>query len=159
MRRQAGFSLLEVMIAGVVTALGLAGTAALLTFSLAQTSAARDVTIAGQLARQLSETIRLTPAAEDSYFGPPAASPPACEGAANCTPAEFAAASLARWAARVTRTLPGGSGLACRDATPEDGTAAAPACDGAGPLVVKLFWTDPGADSLPRRFALQVPGT
>ena len=36
----------------------------------------------------------------------------------------------------------------CRDATPDDGTASAPACDDAGNmLAIKVFWTERGVPS------------
>ena len=41
--------------------------------------------------------------------------------------------------------MPGGSGVVCIDNTPDDGTPAAPGCDGIGTMmVVKVFWTEKG---------------
>lgn len=138
---QLGFSLLEVMIAGVVTVLGLGGTAALLVISLAQTSSARDRAIAGSLAGEAGALVRLVESA-DSFLAPPPASYPSCTNGAACTPAQFAAAAHGRWHERVRARLPGGAGVVCRDSTPADGQAGEPACDGAPPLVAKLFWRD-----------------
>jgi hypothetical protein len=118
------------MIAGLVSALGLAGTAALLLISMAQTSAARDRTIAEGLATNLSESIQLSPGDWDTEY----------DG----------------WRDQVAQSLPGGAGLACRDATPGDGTPGNPACDKTGPLVIKLFWDDL-ANQSDMRHVLVVP--
>ena len=157
MHRQAGFSLLEVMIAGVVTALGLAGTAALLLTSLAQTSAAQDRTMAGMLARHGADLLRLsaTPAAVTAPTGP---APESCVSPGACSPAGFAAHNRRHWDRLVALHLPEGHGLICNDASPRDGSLDAPACDGSGPLVIKLFWTDTGATPPAQRLTLAVPG-
>ena len=142
--RQQGFSLLEVMIAGLVSALGLAGTAALLLFSLAQTSAARDRTVAARMTADLAEIMLIAPAAWQD------ASHPSELGAG------FASHELAAWQLRINATLPGGQGLVCRDGTPFDGSPALPACDDAGAWVVKVFWKR-SDNGLWRRSVLAVP--
>jgi hypothetical protein len=47
-----------------------------------------------------------------------------------------------RWQFELEKNLPGAAALVCRDGTPDDGRAGEPACDGAGPAVVKVFWAD-----------------
>ena len=43
---------------------------------------------------------------------------------------------------------PGGSGVVCLDATPDDGSTGSSACDGAGTmLAVKVFWSERGVAS------------
>lgn len=77
-------------------------------------------------------------------------------GAVNpCTPARMAALDYWIWSSAVAAQLPGGSAVVCVDSTPDDGSAAAPACDGAGAgFAIKLFWTERGGD--PARLTIAV---
>ena len=60
-----------------------------------------------------------------------------------CTAAEMAAHDLFEWTQSVAVRLPNGQGTVCIDATSNDGTPAAPACDGAGgAYAIKIWWTD-----------------
>lgn len=145
MEGQRGFSLLEVMVAGVVTALGLSGVAALLLASTASTSAAHLDTRAAMLARHLHATVALSPDAAGTFLATPPVTAPDCARDDACPPADFAAYNYRQWRLAVATELPGGIGLVCRDASPGDGTGADPACDGDGPITVKIFWRDPGS--------------
>lgn len=140
MHRQGGFSLLEVMVAGVVASLGLSGLAALLIASVSGTAQAEHRTVAQLLAGQLAEFILLSETADEVWLNGPPVSAPACGPGSNCTALQFAARNYLDWQLRAGLDLPGGSGLTCRDGSPQDGSAALPACDGAGPWVVKVFW-------------------
>ncbi len=52
-------------------------------------------------------------------------------------------AALERWRSEIAASLPQGSGIVCGDSTPFDGTAQAPACDGAGGfMAIKLWWDE-----------------
>lgn len=129
MRNQSGFSLLETMVAGLVTASGLSGIAALLVFSLAETSQARDRANARLLASNLYESLRPSNIANVS-------------AAQSLDLPAFEARIVEEWKTRVSDRLPGGAGVLCRDSTPEDGEPGAPACDGAGASCIKVFWLD-----------------
>ena len=49
------------------------------------------------------------------------------------------------WSGTLGRELPTGTGVVCLDSTPDDGSAADPACSGAGGmLAVKVFWSERG---------------
>ncbi len=73
---------------------------------------------------------------------------PACGSVSSCSPAQMATLDYVQWSAAVGAQLPNGTAVVCLDATPDDGTAAAPSCDGAGTtFAVKLFWTEHGAAS------------
>ncbi len=120
---QAGFSLLEVLVAGAVLATALLGLATLATRGVAQAADTRDQLAAEVLLRDLEGRMALTggPAAWRSPAGPDAQ-------------------TLEEWRLRVPSSLPGGIGRLCLDSTPEDGGTDEPACDGAGALVAKLAW-------------------
>jgi len=143
MRSQGGFSLLEVMVAGVVASLGLSGLAALLIASVSGTTQAEHHTVALLLATELAELMSISPDDPGVWLAEPPESAPECGLASGCTAAQFAARNYLDWRLRTALDLPQGAGLACRDSSPDDGDAALPACDGAGSLVVKLFWTGP----------------
>lgn len=151
-----GFSLIEVMVAGAVTATGLAGVTALLMSSVINTSVAEQRTIAALQARQLADMMALTPQAMLTYLADPPAITADC-AAATCDVVQFAEYNQRIWRIAVATYLPGGRGLVCRDATPDDGTLAEPGCDGTGPMVIKLFWND-GRDEPDNvhRFAMTV---
>jgi type IV pilus assembly protein PilV len=77
-----------------------------------------------------------------------------CGVTADCAAARMALLDYDQWSTALNRELPGGSGVVCLDATPDDGTAAAPGCDAAGTmLAVKVFWSERGQ---PSRLAVAV---
>ena len=66
----------------------------------------------------------------------------------SCTTARMAELDFYLWNTAVAQELPGAAGVVCIDSTPDDGTAAAPDCDGAGTtFAVKVFWQERGAAS------------
>lgn len=68
-----------------------------------------------------------------------------CGTASACTPNRMALLDHAQWSTTLGRELPAGTGAVCVDSTPDDGSAAAPACDGTGTMyAVKLFWSERG---------------
>ena len=82
------------------------------------------------------------------------ATAPSCGTSSACTPAQMAQLDFALWTRTLAEQLPGGSGAVCVDASPDDGTASAPGCDGSGSMfVVKVFWSERGVAS---RLALAV---
>ena len=150
-----GFSLLEALISVLILSIGLLGIAALHTTSLAgsHTSALRTqaVLLATDMAERMRSNILTTDASAASNYGNIAAADGNCRdvhfghthAAAACTPEQMAADDLFDWQAQVAALLPSGFGLVCVDSTPDDGTAAAAACDGAGATyAVKVWWTE-----------------
>lgn len=114
---QAGFSLLEVMIAVLVLSLGLLGLAALQGYSLQNNQSANHRTHASNLAYELIDSIRANPAAIPQYVGAldewtdecdelPDEPPAACLGA---TP-DVVDCDIARWVDQLCRALPNGRG-------------------------------------------------
>jgi len=140
---QAGFSLLEVLVAGLVFALGLAGLSTLLLLSFSTAAEARRESSAASAAASLAEQIRLNPQARERYLDPPEYVGFLCDGTVACTPGQQADYDYRRWRLELASAIPGARALVCHDATPEDGVEGDGHCDGTGSLVIKIFW--PGA--------------
>lgn len=148
-QREAGFTLAEVLVALVIFAFGMLGVAGLQIKALTGMDVAQNRSIATLKASEMAERIRANPSA--TYSGI-TASDNACRTAHyhdrhntpdDCTQAELAADDLHDWNRELAGRLPSGSGVVCIDSTPEDGTAAAPACDGTGSaLAIKVWWAD-----------------
>ena len=159
-----GFSLLEVLVASTIFSLGLAGLAALLLSSVYGSAEARREGIATVAAASLAEQIRLNPAALNRYLNPSENISIICMGGDICSPGQQADYDLKLWQVELADAIEGARGVVCHDATPMDGVEGNDQCDGAGPLVIKIFWSGPdngaGRDGGQRpnqyRFALEV---
>ena len=150
-RPQRGIALMEALIAIVLLSFGALGYAALQMKGLSASSSAMWRSKAGILAYEMADRMRANRAGvvAGSYnaLGAPQAVND-CGATADCTPARMAQLDHAQWNATLANDLPGGSGVVCLDATPDDGSADATACDGAGSmLAVKVFWTERGVAS------------
>jgi type IV pilus assembly protein PilV len=146
-----GFAMLESLVAVLLLSLSALAYAALQVRGLSANSSALWRSKAVLLTLEMADRMRANQAgvaagAYSSLLSPGTA--PACGATSACTPAQSATLDYARWSAAVATALPGGTGVVCLDGTPDDGAAAAPACDGlAGTYAVKLFWTERGAAS------------
>lgn len=136
-----GFSLVEVLVAAAVFSVGLAGLSLTLMASVQGTAEARNRGAAVMHAESLAELILMNPAALGHYLDPPAPVSD-CFETSGCGDAQWAAGNLVRWQYELRQSLAAAEGLVCRDASPDDGDRFAPACDGAGPAVVKVFWEE-----------------
>ena len=161
-KSNAGFTLIEVLVSIVLVALGLIGLAGLQARTLAEAANSGHRSLATQQAANLSDAIRANREAFNSGgFDITAPASPTvasgCLGAAGCTAAQMAAATLRMWNNDNARVLPGGIGTVCIDATPHDGTPTAFACDGVAgaPYVIKVWWDEDrtGTTATFRRFA------
>jgi type IV pilus assembly protein PilV len=138
---ESGFSLIEVIIAAAIFSTGLGGLSLLLLTAVMGTAEASHQTIASTRASSLAEMIAMNSVASGHYINPiPGAGP--CMVDDECSNEQLASADINYWLEELARELPGGSGLVCRDSTPDDGHSADPACDGSGNLVVKVFWME-----------------
>lgn len=155
-----GFSLIEMLVATAVFSFGMGGMAALMLSAAGGMSEAEHETLARLNADAMAATLRLGPAALEHLANPPETTPLCFESDA-CTAEDWMAGQYLLWRARISRELPGGAGTVCRDSTPLDGEAAAPACDGGGPVVTKVFWIEPrhvhDPDGGARRAVVQLP--
>jgi len=143
LHRETGFSLVEVLVAMAIFALGLGAISLMLLASAHGTVEAQNQTTAAMHAASLAQLILLNPAAKGHYLAPAPASGGNCLAPEVCSGTAWAAANFARWQHGLEQSLAHATGLVCLDATPEDGSASQPACDGVGPAVVKIFWPEP----------------
>lgn len=162
-KTQAGVTLLEVLVSMVVLAVGMLGVAGLNLLSLRTTQEAGGRAIAAQLTQEIADKLRLAnPTDLATYVSTngtskidTAGAPPDCFNKV-CSGNDQIAHSVITWAKSITDNglsgldkarysrLPDGSAVICFDSTPSDGTAAAPACDGApnSPIAIKIWWTE-----------------
>ncbi len=143
----AGFTLIEVLIAVVILAGGLLGLAALQATTLRNNQSAYFRSLATQLAYDISDRMRSNRAGVIAgVYNDAAASNDNCE-VNTCTPAQMAGYDMARWhGAAGLGQLPGGAGVVCIDSSPldvPDATPAANGCDGVGnDYAIKIWWDD-----------------
>lgn len=137
-----GFSLIEVTVAAAIFSMGLASLSLLLLTAVMGTAEAGHQTVASTKASSLAEMIALNSDASGHYVNPAPFLEPACLVGMACTGEQMAVDEMGAWRQELADELPKGNGLVCRDSTPEDGHAADAACDGAGGLVVKVFWLE-----------------
>ncbi|MGD9344149.1 MAG: type IV pilus modification protein PilV [Desulfuromonadales bacterium] len=155
---QAGFSFVELSVATAIFSMGLGSFSLMMLAAIQGTAEARHQTVASSQAESLAEMIAMSSDAFGHYVFP--AETLACTGE-DCSGQSMAAANLAHWQQSLQDELPGGSGLVCRDSKPDDGEAEHPACDGNGPLVIKVFWEEArhskNADGGKRRVISRLP--
>lgn len=144
--RQRGFTLIEVLVSGLILAIGLVGVAGLQAFALKNNQSAFMRSQATALAYDLADRMRSNVAGVDSgsYAPASAAVVSGCGSTSGCTPVEMAHNDLAQWNAAVATYLPMGQGFVCIDSTPDDGNDAAdPECDATGTqFSIKIWWDD-----------------
>lgn len=146
-----GFTLIEVLVAIVVLAIGLLGLAGLQPAILRNNHTAYLRSQATHLAYVMTDRMRanMQGVLRESYHNRSATTDD-CDDASDdssagkiCSAAEMAGYDLADWNTALASDLPDGKGVVCRDGTPDDGTAASPACDGNGAsYAIKVWWTE-----------------
>jgi len=158
---QSGFSLIELAVATAIFSMGLAGVSLLLMAAIMGTAEAGHQTYAASSAGSLAELIALSTDAADHYVNPQPFEPAGCLDDAECTEAQWAASEMGAWQQSLAAALPDGSGVVCRDSTPDDGHTTDDACDGGGGLVVKVFWQErlrpDESDDGHRRLVTRIP--
>ncbi len=145
-KRQAGVTLIEVLVSALVVAIGLVGVAGLQVASLKNNQSAFMRSQATALAYDLADRMRSNRdgAGSNQYDSATAALTPACASTSGCSAQQLAEHDMAEWAAALSTHLPMGQGIVCIDSTPNDGaSAASPACDGSGTqFAIKIWWDD-----------------
>lgn len=156
--RQQGFTMLEVLVAIMVIAIGLLGMAALQLQSLRQGQSAYYRSVATQLAYDMSDRMRgnIVGVLANAYNRTGIATDYStavanCNTTTGCVAADLAKNDAYEWQQLIQTLLPGGEGIICMDSTPNDGTTGAlHGCDGVTPVnpnerpmhAVKIWWTD-----------------
>jgi type IV pilus assembly protein PilV len=118
--RAAGFSLVEVLVAMFVVAMGILALAGLLQASTRYSKMSELRSTATLLANDIADRVRANPVGAElgaggyditdhAFPSAPAPAHAACTSDAPCSPADLAKADLADWTARVRATLPKGS--------------------------------------------------
>jgi type IV pilus assembly protein PilV len=152
----AGFTLLEVLVAMFVVALGVAGAAAVQAVAVRAADEAARLSDGLRLADSLAQRMRANPVAmalpdganpylqfDTGAGATPAASAASCYGAAACDPVQMAGFDLGETAALLASRFPGGRLRVCRDApTPDAAGLLAWDCTGepGAPVAIKLGW-------------------
>jgi type IV pilus assembly protein PilV len=112
-RKESGFSMVEVMVALVVLAIGLLGIAALYLNSLQSGRTAIYRTQAITLAADLADRIRMNRTAQAAYgtlFADAEAVVGSCSTTGGCSDADLASTDLSNWKAEIAQQLPNGQG-------------------------------------------------
>lgn len=131
---QRGLSMIEVLIALVVLAIGLLGTAAMQTLSLEGTANANTRSVAFYLANDMIDRMRANSAGEaagDYVDVSAAATTAACSTATGCTAEQMAFNDLQEWQTSVSTLLPGGVG-----------TISGPAATGNANYIITVSWRE-----------------
>lgn len=146
MLKQKGFSLIEVMVAFLITGVGIMGAIGLQNLALQNNQTSQNQVYGAYLAYDMIDRIRANRTALAAYDNAAGAAVAACaaEGNVDCAPAARASTDVAEWLMALQTALGADAQAAvCVDSTPDDGTAAASACDGNGTdWVVKLWWDE-----------------
>lgn len=160
---QKGFTLLEVLIAVVVFAIGLLGIAGLQVAGMRFTHGSQLRAVATMQAENMADRMRANmTAVRDGAYNVTGAMPTSFDtdcGAETCTPAELAEYDLVLWNDGASgkpnesnaATLPEGEGVVCIDSTPDDGDIGDWDCDNEGIVyAIKLTWNERtvGADDI-----------
>ncbi len=141
-------TLIEILVSLLILAIGLLGMAGLQTVSLRNTQSAYQRTQAAILSSDIVERVRANQQGVEagSYDNAAGTLTAACNTVAGCSAAEMAANDVAEWKQALAAALPAGQGTVCADATPADGTPAAPACNGTGDVFAVKIWWDADRD-------------
>jgi type IV pilus assembly protein PilV len=146
--KSGGFTLVEVLVAVVVLAIGLLGMAGLQVAGLHYNHNAYLRAQATLLASDIAERMKANPVGVQAgnYDNPTAAGTQAddCLTTTGCAAAAMAGHDFYEWNNALSTRLPNGKGVVCIDDDPADGTFAAPACTaGAGAAyAIKVWWDD-----------------
>ena len=141
----AGFGLIESLVALIVISVGMIGIAALYGQGLRASGTALYRTIAVNLASDMADRIRVNRRGNSAYGG--AAADGSCDpgGDTDCSPATMAAHDLFVWQAQVAAQLPNGVGqVEFTGTTPPTYT-------------ISVDWTEVGDDVPPHEITVRIP--
>lgn len=160
-RRNRGFTFVELLMAVLVLGIGLVGVAGLQSVALGMNYGSYLRSQATVLAGDVADRMRANPVgvgngAYDMGSAASATETTDCKTTTGCSVGELAEHDLFEWTQRVQAVLPSGNAIVCIDSTPTDGTPGAPACDGAGANhAVKIWWLEKDDGGAQRRFVTE----
>lgn len=171
--RCGGYSLVEVLVAMFVLAVGVLGAAGTQAVALRMRHDSALMTAAVRLGSTFAERMRANPSAAGDYLfefdaaggARPASPSTRCFTGTDCTPAQLAAFDVHDIVQSLAASFPGGRIKVCRDAQPwnaSSGSLRWPCADAAGAqVIVKIGWRERrigerGPDDAPR-VALPLP--
>lgn len=160
--RSGGFTLIEVLVAVLVLAIGLLGIAGLQAAGMQMNNSAYLRSQAAILAQDMADRARANTEGYEvgAYdIGDPTglSQTDSCYTTSGCSPTNLAESDVFRWRNNIQSLLPGGEGTICRDDSPEDGTSeTSPACSGSGNYVVKIWWVDDREGGNKQRFETEI---
>ncbi len=144
-KRQRGTTLIEVLVSLLILSFGMMGMAGLQNVSLRANQLGYFRTQATTYTLDVVERMRanLNGVEAGSYNNVAGAATASCFTVAGCTSAQMAGQDIFDWSAGIAAALPLGDAVVCLDATPNDGTTGAKACDNTGALyAIKIWWDD-----------------
>ena len=142
---EAGFGLVESLVALVVVSVGMIGIAALYGQGLGASRTALYRTQAVNFAADMADRIRVNRRGRASYAGAAANNNCNAGGGADCTPPQMAAHDLLEWQTLVAAQLPGGVGaVQFAGTTPPTYT-------------IQVTWQEVGLGALTHQIAVRVP--
>jgi type IV pilus assembly protein PilV len=151
-RAQTGSGLIESLISIFVVSIGFLGFASLQIGGLVAANDSLFRSKAVYLSYQMADRVRANlPGVQGGFYADfeGQVASPGCI-TSNCSALQVAQNDFHEWGTEVASVLPSGAGAICLDSTPDDGTPADAACDGAGSVLsIKLWWTEKG---IQRRF-------
>lgn len=143
--KQSGSSLIEVLVSMLILGVGILGISAMQASTLKtnQNSYMRTQAVFHSLDIVERLLSNIAGAQAGNYNDPAPVFTGACQTGAGCSAAQMASNDVALWEASVAANLPLGGAVICLDSIPDDGTPAAPACNGLGTVyAVKIWWDD-----------------
>jgi len=158
-RTQNGFSLIEVMIAMLILAVGAGALALLLLASVQGTVQAQERSMATLQASELAQLIHANPAAL-GHFILPVGNTQSCQQEMTCSSEEWAASHLQQWQRNLEEAMTQAHGIVCLDTSPLDGDPTDLSCDGSGAAMVKITWQEQSRsnqDKQTHRLVLPLP--
>lgn len=156
-RHASGFSLLEALIAVVILSIGLLGIARLQLKTQQFNRSAYFETQAIVIAHDMFERIRANISGRKSgfYHLPKSIKHAGCYSTVGCSTLDMSQNDMHEWSTSdmgsIANKIPGGAGIVCIDATPDDGSPSSPSCDNAGNTYAVKIWWQGDDKSLSRR--------
>lgn len=147
--RQAGATLLEVLIAILVLSFGLLGMLGMITNGLKMTSSSNYRTIAAQQLTAMADMINANPSLITAYAALTNTATANCLKTTGCSTAQLPNNDYSLWLSNLStivtnqaQMLPSGAGIVCLDDSPSDGNSSDFHCSNTGRLTVKICWNE-----------------